>query len=129
MKQKIGLWTGETGLTFMDRLLIVLVVVGGSLWAVSHFGNALWDYHVLKTLARTVVTEYKDLDPVEVAKRVDYEIGRNRIDNADGKFTLENKEGGGYRVVVELRIPLSITVADYTIAEDKEWVLYYETEK
>ncbi|NGZ28595.1 MAG: hypothetical protein G8345_17100 [Magnetococcales bacterium] len=119
----------EAGLSFLDRLVVVGGLVAAAIYAVAHFGTPLWEYRVMKDLANTVVNEYARLEESEVNRRVAFELDRNQIKNDDGKFIVVKKDEGGYHVIVEVHIPLTLHVADYTIAEDKEWVLLYEVGK
>ncbi|MBF0190037.1 MAG: hypothetical protein HQL99_02685 [Magnetococcales bacterium] len=112
---------------FMVKLIVILAVVGVAMTLVSRIGTTLYDYYLMRDLANRVVKDYAKLPVEEVKRRIDYEMNRSRLP-ADA-FTL-TRTPRGYRVRVEMSIPLGLAYGDeeFAVPGYEEWNLTYQSE-
>ncbi|MBF0270811.1 MAG: hypothetical protein HQL98_01880 [Magnetococcales bacterium] len=112
---------------FMLKLMVIIGLVGMAMTLVSRIGTSVYDYYLLRDLANRVVKEYAKLPVEEVKRRIDYEINRSRLPAE--AFTL-SRTPRGYRVLVEMSIPLTLPLGDTELAVPghEEWTLTYQSD-
>ncbi|MBF0126283.1 MAG: hypothetical protein HQM02_03640 [Magnetococcales bacterium] len=126
MNARQSLGDRESG-GFLLKVIVVFALVGIGMSLSTRVGPGIYDYFQLRDLADRVVKEYARLPIEEVRRRVEYEMHRSKLSRDDFVLTKTPK---GYRVEVDVRIPLVLPLGDqeFKVSGHEEWILTYQAD-
>ncbi|MBF0295618.1 MAG: hypothetical protein HQL96_10565 [Magnetococcales bacterium] len=126
MNERPDIGHPEAG-NFLLKVIVIFAVLGLGMSVATNAGPKMYDYFLLRDLANRVVGEYAKLPIEEVRRRIDYELHRSRLSRDDLTLTKTPK---GYRVEVDVRIPIMLPMGDreFRIPGHEELILTYRAD-
>lgn len=118
----------EGGISILERLTLIVLLLFVGIKVMATVGPPLYDYYILKDLAKRVAKEYTTLSEIEVNKRVRFELDRAQIAWDEEVFKITPLGSAGYMAAIDYHIPLVIQFGDYKLGEDKNIHLTFKAE-